>query len=140
MARKHGSIRDVIVGNEPNLNRFWMPQYDEAGESVAPAAYLALLARTYDALKEVSPDITVWGGSLSPRGTDNATGVRPTHSPTTFIEGLGEAYRASGRKLPVMDGLAIHPYGDNSSQAPSCSRIRATRRSGSPTTRSSSGC
>ena len=25
-------IRDVIVGNEPNLNRFWLPQFDEAGE------------------------------------------------------------------------------------------------------------
>ena len=121
LARKHHSIRDVIVGNEPNLNRFWMPQYDDAGESVAPADYLALLAGTYDALKEVSPNIAVWGGSLSPRGTDNAFGLRPTHSPTTFIEALGEAYRASGRTLPVMDGLAIHPYGDNSSQAPSSS-------------------
>jgi hypothetical protein len=121
VARKHRSIRDVIVGNEPNLNRFWMPQYDDAGESVAPADYLALLARTYDALKEVSPDITVWGGSLSPRGTDNAFGQRPTHSPTTFIEAFGEAYRASGRTLPVMDGLAIHPYGDNSSQGPGSS-------------------
>ena len=118
---KHRSIRDVIVGNEPNLNRFWLPQYDDAGESVSPAAYLELLARTYDALKEVSPDITVWGGSVSPRGTDNAFGLRPSHSPTTFIQGLGEAYRASGRALPVMDGFAVHPYGDNSSQAPSAS-------------------
>jgi hypothetical protein len=58
---------------------------------------------------------------VSPRGTDNAFGIRPSHSPTTFIQGLGEAYRASGRTLPVMDGLAIHPYGDNSSQAPSAS-------------------
>jgi hypothetical protein len=121
VARKHRSIRDVIVGNEPNLNRFWMPQYDDAGASVAPADYLELLARTYDALKEVSPDITVWGGSVSPRGTDNAFGLRPSHSPTTFIAGLGEASRAGGRTLPVMDGLAIHPYGDNSSQAPSAS-------------------
>jgi hypothetical protein len=121
LAREHPSVRDVIVGNEPNLNRFWMPQYDDAGASASPAGYLALLARTYDALKEVSPEITVWGGSVSPRGTDNAFGVRPSHSPTTFIQGLGEAYRASGRTLPVMDGLAIHPYGDSSSQAPSAS-------------------
>ena len=26
------AIRDVIVGNEPNLNRFWLPQFDAAGE------------------------------------------------------------------------------------------------------------
>jgi hypothetical protein len=121
VARKHRSIQDVIVGNEPNLNRFWLPQFDDTGTSVSPAAYLALLAHTYDALKEVSPELTVWGGSVSPRGTDNAFGLRPSHSPTTFIRGLGEAYRASGRTLPVMDGLAIHPYGDSSSQAPSAS-------------------
>ena len=52
---------------------------------------------------------------------------------------LGAAYRASGRQTPIMDGLAIHPYGENSSIPPS-SRTRATRRSGSPTTRSSSAC
>ena len=118
VARKHRSIQDVIVGNEPNLNRFWLPQFDETGASLSPADYLELLARTYDALKEISPDITVWGGSVSPRGTDKPFGLRPSHSPTTFIRGLGTAYNESGRTLPVMDGLAIHPYGDSSSQAP----------------------
>jgi len=119
VVRQNRSIRDVIVGNEPNLNRFWLPQFDEAGASVAPAAYLQLLAATFDALKAVSPAITVWGGSLSPRGTDRPFGIRPSHSPTTFVQGLGAAYRESGRTVRVMDGLAVHPYGDNSSQAPS---------------------
>ena len=31
---------------------------------------------------------------------------------------MGAAYRASGRTLPIMDGFAFHPYGDNSSQPP----------------------
>ena len=48
------SIRNVIVGNEPNLNRFWLPQFDLDGSSAAPRDYLALLAQTYDALKAVS--------------------------------------------------------------------------------------
>ena len=39
------SIRNVIVGNEPNLNRFWLPQFDLDGSSAAPRDYLALLAR-----------------------------------------------------------------------------------------------
>ncbi len=39
------SIEHVIVGNEPNLNRFWLPQFGLDGSSAAPAAYLALLAR-----------------------------------------------------------------------------------------------
>ena len=50
------SLTRVIVGNEPNLNRFWLPQFNLDGSSAAPAAYLALLARTYDATQgSVSP-------------------------------------------------------------------------------------
>jgi hypothetical protein len=113
------AIEHLIVGNEPNLNRFWLPQFNLDGSSAAPATYLALLAETYDAVKSASPDATVYGGAVSPRGTDRPGGTRPTHSPTTFIQGLGAAYRASGRTQPVMDALSIHVYGDNSSVAPS---------------------
>ena len=112
------SIEHVIIGNEPNLNRFWLPQFSLDGTSAAPAGYLALLARTYDALKSVSSEVTVYGGAVSPRGTDRPDGLRPTHSPTTFIQGLGAAHRASARTRPVMDALAIHVYADNSSVAP----------------------
>jgi hypothetical protein len=112
------ALKDLIVCNEPNLNRFWLPQFNLDGSSAAPAAYLRLLAQTYDAVKTVSPEVRVYGGAVSPRGTDRPNGVRPTHSPTTFIQGLGAAYRASGRTRPVMDALAIHPYMDNSSQPP----------------------
>ena len=118
IVREAPSIQHVIVGNEPNLNRFWLPQFALDGSSAAPAAYLALLSQTYDAIKRVSSSVTVYGGAVSPRGTDHPEGSRPTHSPTTFIEGLGAAYRASGRTRPVMDALAIHVYGDNSSVGP----------------------
>ena len=50
------------------------------------------------------------GVGLSPRGADRPHGIRPTHSPTTFIRDLGRAYRASGRRRPLMDAFAIHPY------------------------------
>jgi hypothetical protein len=118
IVREAPSVDHVIVGNEPNLNRFWLPQFALDGSSASPAAYLALLSRTYDAIKSVSSSVTVYGGAVSPRGTDRADGSRPTHSPTTFIQGLGAAYRASGRTRPVMDALAIHVYGDNSSVGP----------------------
>jgi hypothetical protein len=118
IARGVPLIRDVIVANEPNLNRFWLPQFGLDGSSASPAAYLSLLARTYDALKAVSADVKVYGGAVSPRGTDRPDGVRPTHSPTTFIRGLGAAYRTSARTRPVMDVFVQHVYGDNSSQAP----------------------
>ena len=118
IAQEFPSFRDVIVGNEPNLNRFWLPQFGPAGENVAAPAYLELLAATYDALKQVSPRITVWGGALAPRGIDRPGSGRDTHSPTKFIRDMGVAYRASRRTIPVMDGFAFHPYCDNSSQAP----------------------
>jgi hypothetical protein len=118
IARSAPSLRHVIIGNEPNLNRFWLPQFGLDGSNAASPAYLALLAQTYDALKDVSPDVRVYGGAVSPRGADNPSGSRPTHSPTTFIRDLGIAYRASGRDRPVMDAFAIHPYPDNSSQPP----------------------
>jgi hypothetical protein len=103
-------VRDVVVGNEPNLNLFWMPQFAADGSDAAAPAYLALLARTYDALKAVDPEINVIGGALASRGSDDPEGKRPTHSPTRFIEDLGAAYRASGRSEPVMDMFSLHPY------------------------------
>ncbi|MBA2474540.1 MAG: hypothetical protein H0V40_01085 [Actinobacteria bacterium] len=118
LARAYPTLRDFIVGNEPNINRFWLPQFEPDGTNAAAPAYLALLAGTYDALKAVSPQTTVAGGALAPRGIDRPGSGRDTHAPITFIRDLGLAYRASGRALPVMDGLAIHPYGDSSSQAP----------------------
>jgi hypothetical protein len=118
MVREVPNIRYVIVANEPNLNRFWLPQFAPDGSSVSAAAYFALLARTYDALKTQSPAVTVVGGAVSPRGTDRPDGIRPTHSPTMFIRSLGAAFRASGRTRPIMDQFAMHPYGDNSSQPP----------------------
>ena len=118
LAKRFPQIRDVVVGNEPNLNTFWMPQFGAGGKDVAAAGYLELLARTYDALKAVSPHIQVIGGALAPRGSDRPGTKRDTHSPTRFIEDLGAAYRASGRTKPVMDAFAIHPYMRTSKLSP----------------------
>jgi hypothetical protein len=110
IAAEAPDIADFIIGNEPNLNLFWMPQFDKRGRTLSAGAYLRLLAASYDALKAVSPDVNVIGGSVSPRGGDRPFGVRPTHSPTRFIAELGKAYRASRRRAPVMDAFAFHPY------------------------------
>ncbi|HEX4746398.1 MAG TPA: hypothetical protein VFU99_05895 [Gaiellaceae bacterium] len=126
LVRGAPSLEHVIVGNEPNLNRFWLPQFGMDGSSAAPGAYLSLLARAYDALKAVSPDVRVYGGAVSPRGSDRAGGARPTHSPTLFVKELGRAYRASGRDRPVMDAFVIHPYADNSSQPPTTAHPNTT--------------
>jgi hypothetical protein len=126
LAREVPEIRDVIVGNEPNINRFWLPQFGPDGEDVAAPAYLELLAETYDALKAVSGDVLVYGGVLGPRGIDRPNTGRDTQSPTAFIRDLGAAYRASGRDRPVMDAFAFHPYAERSDVPPDRPHPRST--------------
>jgi hypothetical protein len=103
-------VHAVVIGNEPNLNTFWTPQFGAGGRDLAAAGYVRLLADSYDAIKRVTPDVLVLGGALSPGGADRPHGSRPTHSPTAFIRDLGAAYRASGRDRPLMDAFALHPY------------------------------
>jgi hypothetical protein len=126
LARQLPAYRDFIIGNEPNLNRFWLPQFGPNGENVAARDYLALLAESYDALKAVSEDIRVIGGALAPRGGDDPDSPRQTHSPTTFIRDLGRFYRDSGREEPVMDAFAHHPYLDDSKTPPDTTHPRST--------------
>ena len=118
LARDLPTVDGFAVWNEPNLNTFWLYQYDAAGKDIAAPAYTSLLARTYDALKAVSPKIKVYGGNLAPRGFEDPDSPRPTHSPTQFIRDMGAAYRASGRTKPIMDVFALHPYQTRSAIPP----------------------
>jgi hypothetical protein len=124
--RELPAVRDVIVGNEPNLNLFWMPQFGDDGSDAAATAYLELLAESYDALKAVSTQVNVIGGNVSARGSDRPDGERQTHSPTRFVEDLGAAYRASGRAEPVMDMFSLHPYPEDSSIPPDFEHPKST--------------
>jgi len=106
---KQWGIHDFIVWNEPNTALYWSPQ--NAG---APAAYEALLARCYDAIHAADPLARVIGFGLSPRSNG------PTQTaPIPYIAAVGAAYRASGRKLPIMDQMSIHPYPNPSHPADS---------------------
>jgi len=126
LARRLPDVRTVIVGNEPNLNLFWQPQFDASGGDAAAASYEALLAETYDALKAVDSDLTVVGGGLAPRGSDDPGASRQTHSPTQFIADLGSAYRASGRDRPLMDAFSLHVYGESPRVPPTLRHPRTT--------------
>ena len=76
-----------------------------------------MLAQAYDALKAVDSTITVIGVSLAPGNDNPLAAVNASTSPVRCIRELGIAYRASGRKKPIMDELAFHPhpnsYADN---------------------------
>jgi hypothetical protein len=125
LARALPEVRDVIVGNEPNLNLFWQPQFDAAGADVAAPAFEQLLAESYDALKAADSKLNVIGGGLAPRGGDKPSS-RPTHSPTQFLRDLGRAYQESGRTKPLMDMLSIHVYGESSRIPPTLAHPRTT--------------
>ena len=126
IVRRVPLIREYIVGNEPNLNRYWLPQFGPNGEDFAATAYTQLLARTYDAMKAVDKNVFINGGSLAPRGIDRPGTGRDTHSPTAFITDMGTAYRAMNRNRPIMDGLSFHPYGENSSTPPTFAHLNGT--------------
>jgi hypothetical protein len=125
LAKSLPDVHDVIVGNEPNLNLFWQPQFDAAGADVAAPAFETLLAETYDALKAVDPKLDVIGAGLAPHGGDRPSS-RPTHSPTRFIEDLAAAYKTSGRTKPLMDALSIHVYGESARVPPTLAHPRTT--------------
>jgi hypothetical protein len=110
LAARLPNLRHIIIGNEPNLNRFWLPQFDRHGKDVAAPAYVRLLARTYDAIKAVAPSLEVVGGALSHMGLNRPSSLRDTQAPQRFLLDMGKAYRESGRKRPIMDAFAFHPY------------------------------
>ena len=111
LATTYPDVRDFVVGNEPNQPRFQRPQFSRAGRGLAAAVYAGLLAKSYDALKEVDPGIRVIGLGLSGRGNDLPQAPsNASTSPVRFLRDLGAAYRASGRTLPLMDELGLHLY------------------------------
>jgi hypothetical protein len=118
LARTFPTVKDYVIGNEPNQPRFWMPQF-KAGKPLAAAAYQRVLAQSYDALKAIDPTINVIGIGLSPRGNDRpSAGTNPSRSPVRFLRDLGVAYRASHRTKPLMDELAFHPYPSRDGDSP----------------------
>jgi hypothetical protein len=111
VAQTFPTVKDYVIGNEPNQPYFWLPQFDTADRPVAAAAYEPVLAASYDTLKAADPTINVIGIGLSPRGNDNPHAKSNiSRSPVRFIHDLGVAYRASHRRKPIMDELAFHPY------------------------------
>ncbi len=133
LARALPSVRQVIVGNEPNLNLFWQPQFGTDGSDVAAPSYEALLATTYDALKALSHPArrdrrrprAARRRRCDGRAADAlADGVHPR--PRRGLPRERPEHAADGRVLdPCLRREPAHPAG--------ASRILGRPRSASPT-------
>lgn len=92
-------IRDVVVWNEANSAEFW-PAKGGA------AAYEALLAECWDQLRSLRPYPNII----------SSTAAR--HDPAGFMRDVGTAYRASGRKKPILTTFGHNPYPLNAAEPP----------------------
>ncbi len=111
LASIYPQVKQFVIGNEPNQNLFWRPQFDASGRNASAAAFGPYLAAAYDILKGVDPGINVVGVGLSPRGNDRPKAKsNVSTSPVRFLRALGSWYRGSGRTRPLMDAFSFHPY------------------------------
>ena len=115
-------LKHVIVGNESNLNLFWLPQFGPRGPGRRPRrATKQLLAKTYDTVKRAAPKVEVIGGALAHSGTDKpepgATPTRRRSSSSTWAR----------------------PTGPRSGRSRSWTRLPTTRTWSAPTCRPHSG-
>ena len=94
------TVREVVIWNEVNSPAFWQPQQN------APAKYARLLARCWDLLHEMRPDVKV------------ISSTAPSHQPLEFLSAMGTAYAASGRTRPLVDAFGHNPYPRDSSEPP----------------------
>jgi hypothetical protein len=119
LAKTYPTVKDYVIGNEPNQPRFWQPQFGSNGTGLSGRGYEPLLAASYDALKGIDTSINVIGLGLSPRGNDNPLARdNVSTSPVRFLRDVGLAYRASKRTKPLMDELGFHPYPNQNNDPP----------------------
>ena len=119
----------MIVGNEPNLNRFWLPQFNLDGDAAPRRPPTSRCwPRPTTRSRPSAPETSVWGGALAPRGVDKPNTGRDTHLADARSSATsGAAYRASGRDAAVHGRLRLPPVRRQLEQSPStCHRRLAT--------------
>jgi cellulase (glycosyl hydrolase family 5) len=109
VAQTFPQVQDIIIGNEPNKQIFNSPSWNGT-QPVGAFNYEKELAAAYDALHAFNPNVDVVGLALAPRGSDPSATSNVGISPVQFINGMGQAYKASGRSAPIADNVSFHPY------------------------------
>src|SRR4029077_19783494 len=119
VADRYPQVSEYVIGNEPNVRRFFQPQHAVDGSIASAGVYEQVLAASYDVLKSIDPTIKVDGLAISPRGNDGAVGIgAESVSPVRFIAALGAAYRKSGRTKPIARVVDEHADCNLHTQAP----------------------
>jgi hypothetical protein len=93
------SVRDVVVWNEANSRTYWPT-------TAGAPAYAALLARCWDVVHALDRPVNVIDSTAS------------RHGPEAFLRRLGDAYRVSGRRRPLVDVFGHNPYPNGSTEPP----------------------
>ena len=125
LAKALPTVTRFIVGNEPNLNRFWMPQFSNRGVDVAAPAYEA----------HAGADLRCAQGGVAHDHRHRRSAVtareRLDHVAQALADDVPPRPRRwptarTGRTKPIMDAFSLHPYQDNSSIPPSFAHPRTT--------------
>jgi uncharacterized protein YraI len=87
----------IEIWNEMNIDREW-----KTG-SINPALYVSLLAKSYNAIKQVSPGTMVISGALAPTGAEGAFGRDRVWNDDRYYAGMAAA--GAGR---YADCIGIH--------------------------------
>ena len=116
VARYRGSVKHIIIWNEPNLSFEW------GYRPVDPEGYAQLLQEVYGRAHAANPDVIVMAGALAPtlESQDSAAGM----SDLLYLE---QVYQAGA--APHFDALAAHAYGHTSppEAAPAADEINFRR-------------
>ena len=106
-ALRYGTVRYWQVWNEPNLNVYLTPQW-ENGAPASPAHYRRMLNAFYDAVKGVNPANRVITAGTAPFGDPGTSGNRMR--PARFDRELFCVSGAACANPAKFDVLSHHPY------------------------------
>lgn len=103
--RYQGRVQHFQIWNEPNIFPEWGSTPDGAHKPVNPEAYTEMLCRTYDALKQIDPEIVVISAAMAPTNELNERNLNDfIYWQRMYDAGAGNCF----------DVLSMQGYGLNS--------------------------
>jgi hypothetical protein len=122
VAQRYPQAAAIEIWNEENDAVNWGTYSD-------PSDYANLLAQSYTAIKAVEPGMTVLMGSLAERPFDQygLTGQVTGMIDSEFLADVYSYWNANDGGHVYMDGIGVHPYPSNMSDAPAFQMLDRVR-------------